>query len=80
MLRHELAAVSSAVERDRLGALAVRFPGVHGDRLLLSAKETIYKSWFPLTQKVGGSSPRRLLLIAVLGRRGTRMPQESTQL
>ncbi|GHE16133.1 4'-phosphopantetheinyl transferase family protein [Streptomyces alanosinicus] len=27
-------------------------PGVHRDRLLFSAKESVYKAWFPLTQRV----------------------------
>ncbi|GGS54915.1 4'-phosphopantetheinyl transferase [Streptomyces cinerochromogenes] len=31
---------------DRLGAAR---PGVHWDRLLFSAKESVYKAWFPLT-------------------------------
>ncbi|MEU3554647.1 4'-phosphopantetheinyl transferase family protein [Streptomyces fragilis] len=44
-----LAAVSLPAERERLGRLAVRRPDVHWDRLLFSAKESVYKAWFPLT-------------------------------
>ncbi|WP_318200386.1 4'-phosphopantetheinyl transferase family protein [Streptomyces sp. SCL15-4] len=38
-------------ESARLGELAVRRPAVHWDRLLFSAKESVYKAWFPLTRK-----------------------------
>jgi 4'-phosphopantetheinyl transferase EntD len=46
-----LAAVSSSAERSRLGHLTAAVPTVHWDRLLFSAKEAIYKAWFPLTQQ-----------------------------
>jgi 4'-phosphopantetheinyl transferase EntD len=36
-------------ERSRLGRLSVDEPGVCWDRLLFSAKESVYKVWFPLT-------------------------------
>lgn len=35
-------------ERARLGDLASRVPGVCWDRLLFSAKEAVYKTWYPL--------------------------------
>jgi 4'-phosphopantetheinyl transferase EntD len=35
-------------EIPRLRALERRVPGVHWDRLLFSAKESVYKAWFPL--------------------------------
>ncbi|MER7186858.1 4'-phosphopantetheinyl transferase superfamily protein, partial [Streptomyces hyaluromycini] len=38
-------------ERQRLARLAAERPGVHWDRLLFSAKESVYKAWFPLTGK-----------------------------
>lgn len=44
-----LPAVSLPVERHRLGQLAEQRPDVHWDRLLFSAKESVYKAWFPLT-------------------------------
>ncbi|MFC7814554.1 MULTISPECIES: 4'-phosphopantetheinyl transferase family protein [unclassified Streptomyces] len=44
-----LPAVSLPTEADRLRLLARDHPGVHWDRLLFSAKESVYKTWFPLT-------------------------------
>ncbi|WP_030183608.1 4'-phosphopantetheinyl transferase family protein [Streptomyces sp. NRRL S-813] len=44
-----LDAVALPAERRRLADLAERHPGVHWDRLLFSAKESVYKAWFPLT-------------------------------
>jgi 4'-phosphopantetheinyl transferase EntD len=38
-------------ERVRLGELAARMPGTSWDRLLFSAKESVYKAWFPLAQR-----------------------------
>jgi 4'-phosphopantetheinyl transferase EntD len=38
-------------ERDRLGDLARAAPGVCWDRLLFSAKESVYKAWFPLARR-----------------------------
>jgi 4'-phosphopantetheinyl transferase EntD len=46
-----LGEVSSEEERKRLDALAASAPGVHWDRVLFSAKESVYKAWFPLTQR-----------------------------
>ena len=44
-----LGAVTLPCERDMLSELAAADPGVSWDRLLFSAKETVYKAWFPLT-------------------------------
>ncbi|MEU0270489.1 4'-phosphopantetheinyl transferase superfamily protein [Streptomyces sp. NPDC006307] len=38
-------------ERRHLSSLAARHPGIHWDRLLFSAKETVYKVWYPLTHR-----------------------------
>jgi 4'-phosphopantetheinyl transferase EntD len=46
-----LGAVSSEEERKRLAALAAAVPGTHWDRMLFSAKESVYKAWFPLTRR-----------------------------
>ncbi|MFH0515884.1 4'-phosphopantetheinyl transferase [Streptomyces sp. M41] len=46
-----LPAVTVPAEVDRLGRLAGDQPAVHWDRLLFSAKESVYKAWFPLTGK-----------------------------
>ncbi|MGW0994441.1 4'-phosphopantetheinyl transferase family protein [Streptomyces sp. NPDC002520] len=43
------AAISLPPERDRHRALGAGRPTVHWDRLLFSAKESVYKAWFPLT-------------------------------
>jgi 4'-phosphopantetheinyl transferase EntD len=43
--------VSLPAERARLAALALTAPGVCWDRLLFSAKESVYKAWFPLTRR-----------------------------
>ncbi|MGI8450454.1 MAG: 4'-phosphopantetheinyl transferase family protein [Streptosporangiaceae bacterium] len=44
-----LEAISAAGERARLAALAEIAPDIYWDRLLFSAKESVYKAWFPLT-------------------------------
>ena len=36
-------------ERERLLALADERPNLHWDRILFSAKEAVFKAWFPLT-------------------------------
>ena len=38
-------------ERVRLGELAAVIPGICWDRLLFSAKESVYKTWFPLARR-----------------------------
>ncbi|MER7751437.1 4'-phosphopantetheinyl transferase superfamily protein [Kitasatospora sp. NPDC097643] len=43
-----LGAISHPEERDQLAGLAREFPEVHWDRLLFSAKESVYKVWYPL--------------------------------
>jgi 4'-phosphopantetheinyl transferase EntD len=37
-------------ERARLGELPAGIPGICWDRLLFSAKESVYKTWFPLAR------------------------------
>lgn len=46
-----LGSVSSHEEREQLTALAAAGPGTHWDRMLFSAKESVYKAWFPLTRR-----------------------------
>jgi 4'-phosphopantetheinyl transferase EntD len=43
-----LADIALKGERERLSALALEEPEVNWDRLLFSAKESVYKAWFPL--------------------------------
>jgi 4'-phosphopantetheinyl transferase EntD len=47
--RGVLDVISLPAERARLAALAGEGPTVCWDRLLFSAKESVYKAWFPLT-------------------------------
>lgn len=44
-----LNAVARPQEQARLTELTTAHPGVHWDRLLFSAKESVYKAWFPVT-------------------------------
>jgi 4'-phosphopantetheinyl transferase EntD len=46
-----LAVVSCDGERAGLAARAAAVPGVFWDRMLFSAKESVYKAWFPLTHR-----------------------------
>ncbi|WP_338493618.1 4'-phosphopantetheinyl transferase superfamily protein [Streptomyces sp. SJL17-4] len=43
--------VTLPAERERLAHLARTHPSTHWDRLLFSAKESVYKVWYPLTRK-----------------------------
>ena len=44
-----LGAVTAPGDQEHLDALAAADPSMHWDRLLFSAKESIYKAWYPLT-------------------------------
>lgn len=46
-----LDSISLASERVRLHALAAQASEVNWDRLLFSAKEAVYKAWFPLARR-----------------------------
>ncbi|GAA2511692.1 4'-phosphopantetheinyl transferase family protein [Pilimelia columellifera] len=46
-----LGLVSSAGERDHLSAMAAAQPAPAWDRLLFSAKESVYKAWFPVARR-----------------------------
>ncbi|WP_440581907.1 4'-phosphopantetheinyl transferase family protein [Streptomyces flavofungini] len=52
--------VADATERAALADLAARQPGTPWDRLLFSAKESVYKTWFPLTGRWLGFEEARL--------------------
>jgi 4'-phosphopantetheinyl transferase EntD len=43
--------IATESERSLLASLAVRPMDVCWERLLFSAKESVYKTWFPLTQR-----------------------------
>lgn len=44
-----LEAVARPAEQQQIAALVALDPSVHWDRLLFSAKEAVYKTWYPLT-------------------------------
>lgn len=46
-----LADVAGPREREHLAELASSRPGVAWDRLLFSAKESVYKAWYPLARR-----------------------------
>lgn len=46
-----LEAIALPVERMRVARSAAADSTVHWDRLLFSAKESVYKAWFPLTRR-----------------------------
>ncbi len=46
-----LSSVALPGEAERVAGLTRDRPDVHWDRLLFSAKEAVYKAWFPLTRK-----------------------------
>jgi 4'-phosphopantetheinyl transferase EntD len=57
-----LAAVGLDVERAMVGALGGEDPGVHWDRVLFSAKESVYKAWFPVARRWLGFEDVRIVL------------------
>jgi len=59
--------VTVAAERDLLARLVADRPAVHWDRLLFSAKESIFKVWYPLTRRELGFEECRLDIDRVAG-------------
>jgi 4'-phosphopantetheinyl transferase EntD len=55
-------AVTIPGEREALARLALDHPAVHWDKLLFSAKESVYKAWYPLTGRWLGFEEARLTL------------------
>ena len=49
-------------ERVRLAELAAGMPGISWDRLLFSAKESVYKTWFPLARRWLGFESADILI------------------
>ena len=49
--RDVLASIATATEIARVRELAITEPGTSWDRLLFSAKESLYKTWFPVTRR-----------------------------
>ncbi|MBW5420451.1 4'-phosphopantetheinyl transferase superfamily protein [Streptomyces sp. BG9H] len=57
-----LTMIADESERAALADLGVRHPGTPWDRLLFSAKESVYKTWFPLTGRWLGFEDARVRL------------------
>jgi 4'-phosphopantetheinyl transferase EntD len=55
-------AVTILEEREMLAALSRAFPSTHWGRLLFSAKESVYKAWYPLTGRGLGFEDARLAI------------------
>ncbi|MFF2845573.1 4'-phosphopantetheinyl transferase [Streptomyces sp. NPDC058001] len=64
--RDTLALIALPGERDHLAELAAAHPDleVHWDRLLFSAKESVYKAWYPLTGRWLGFEEAEVTLSA----------------
>jgi 4'-phosphopantetheinyl transferase EntD len=54
--------IARGEERVRLGELAAGMPGIRWDRLLFSAKESVYKTWFPLARRWLGFESADILI------------------
>ncbi|MEV6299008.1 4'-phosphopantetheinyl transferase superfamily protein [Actinoplanes sp. NPDC051861] len=54
-------------DADHLAELSGTDPSVHWDKLLFSAKEAVYKAWFPLTRRWLGFGDASLLIDPVAG-------------
>lgn len=59
--------VSLPAERARLRDLTAAAPGVSWDRLLFSAKESVYKAWFPVARRWLGFSDADITINAADG-------------
>jgi 4'-phosphopantetheinyl transferase EntD len=54
--------ITAAGEPEMLASLSRTFPALHWDRLLFSAKESVYKAWYPLTGRWLGFEEARLTI------------------
>jgi 4'-phosphopantetheinyl transferase EntD len=55
-------AIADRGEREMLAALSRAFPATNWGRLLFSAKESVYKAWYPLTGRGLGFEDARLMI------------------
>jgi 4'-phosphopantetheinyl transferase EntD len=53
--------LATPAERAALADLTARHPAIHWDRLLFSAKETVYKAWYPYHRRMLGFNEAELL-------------------
>jgi 4'-phosphopantetheinyl transferase EntD len=75
-----LEAVTVPAERLRLAELTGRHPAVHWDRLLFSAKESVYKAWFPLTRRMLGFEEAELTFDVSAGSFAARLLVSGTRI
>jgi 4'-phosphopantetheinyl transferase EntD len=54
--------ITVSQEPEMLAALTRSFPGIYWGRLLFSAKESVYKAWYPLTGRWLGFEDARLTI------------------
>lgn len=54
--------ITGAGEPEMLASLSRTFPALHWGRLLFSAKESVYKAWYPLTGRWLGFEDARLAI------------------
>ena len=54
--------ITVAGEPEMLASLSRTFPALHWDRVLFSAKESVYKAWYPLTGRWLGFEDARLAI------------------
>lgn len=59
--------IATKSERARLASLSETVPGVSWERLLFSAKESVYKTWFPLTRRWLGFESADIVIDARAG-------------
>jgi 4'-phosphopantetheinyl transferase EntD len=72
-----LPAVTTPGDREHLADLAAQDPAVHWDRLLFSAKEAVYKAWYPVTRRWLGFEDASLTVDRVRGTFAARIHIES---
>lgn len=73
-------AVTTPGEPAMLVALTATDPAVHWDRLLFSAKESVYKVWYPLTGRWLGFEDARLSIDPTAGTFSARLLIDGTRL
>ncbi|WP_249998268.1 4'-phosphopantetheinyl transferase superfamily protein [Actinoplanes sp. M2I2] len=72
-------AVTVPGEPEMLAALTATDPLIHWDRLLFSAKESVYKAWYPLTGRWLGFDEARLSIDPAAGAFGARLLVDGTR-
>ncbi|MCX5206385.1 4'-phosphopantetheinyl transferase superfamily protein [Streptomyces sp. NBC_00237] len=74
-----LEAVALPEEQNSIEALLRREPGVCWDRLLFSAKECVYKTWYPITRRPLGFDEATIAFDPVGGRFTARLADRSVR-